>query len=313
MTCTRVFTRSIRCFAAASLGISVPCLAFASSLAPNGDVSLLMGHVGEPSQSAISTFKKAGMREVKPHTLTPSERSKVASALSSLPPLNRRILLTHLGSLAFVDGIPGEGSGLTSVSSKPGHFDITLRATVIDESLSDFQTIKDRRDFTNSPEVGSITVSGRGSNALHYVLLHESTHIVDEACKVTAKLHPSFDEGVWEDMHTLEAPLSQGILNNNYFRNGKLYPTASAPVIYDALSNSPFVSLYSTASAREDFAELVAWDAINHGGGSLTIRFTNKTGHIDRQWKPLSFTRVRARFKAVDSFLAQLSASGTCV
>jgi hypothetical protein len=84
----------------------------------------------------MSTFKDAGMKDVRPHVLTDAELIKVQASLDSLPSLNKDAFTKHLHQLAFVDGIPGEGTGLTSPAASKGQFDITLRASIIDETLS---------------------------------------------------------------------------------------------------------------------------------------------------------------------------------
>jgi len=117
-------------------------------------VEALMERVGQPSKSAIDEFKKAGMEG--PHVLTGAERARVEAALASLPTLNTHVLGKKLHFLAFVDGIPGEGTGLTSQDLKTGLYDITLRASVLDEPLSTFLTNKEKRVFTDD---GSGTAS----------------------------------------------------------------------------------------------------------------------------------------------------------
>jgi hypothetical protein len=78
----------------------------------------LMERVGEPTADDITTFKKAGMQDVTPHILTGEERMAVEAALASLPSLKKHVLQHNLNKLAFVDGIPGEGTGFTSPSAR---------------------------------------------------------------------------------------------------------------------------------------------------------------------------------------------------
>jgi hypothetical protein len=52
------------------------------------------------------------------------------AALASLPTPNRQMFDKRLHSLAFVDGITGEGTGLTSPGANSGSYDITLRASI---------------------------------------------------------------------------------------------------------------------------------------------------------------------------------------
>ncbi len=105
----------------AVLGIALMPLARAgqqdSPHSETAGVQSLMARVGPPSQEAVDEFKQAGMEEVRPHMLTAPERAKVQAALASLPAPNRYVLEKKLHYLAFVDGIPGEGTGLTSPAS----------------------------------------------------------------------------------------------------------------------------------------------------------------------------------------------------
>jgi hypothetical protein len=281
-----------------------PLLLADQSSAHSKAADLLMERVGPPSALAMRTFQQAGMLEVKPHTLTSDEKLKIENALAALPSLHQRVLLDKLDRIAFVDGIPGEGTGLTSPGEHPGHFDITLRASLIDETLSAFLTTKERRDFSNAGSDTTVTVDGHGVSALQYVVLHESTHVLDRTCHITADNKSPFVAGVWADSHKLSASLSATALNDTYFRTGKPLEIAKAPAVYDALSNSPFVSLYSTAASAEDFAELVAWHEVRRDGGSLTITLSGGNTPAGSQWHPLAFAGVDKRFGYVDDLLA---------
>jgi hypothetical protein len=264
----------------------------------------LMGRVGEPSQEDVEAFKKAGMKDVKPHTLTSEERIAVEAALAALPALNKRVLDQHLHKLAFVDGIPGEGTGLTSPNTKTGLSDITLRASVIDESLTTFLTNKERRVYTQDGSGMTVTVTGTGTNALTYVLLHESTHVLDVSCGITTDPGSRFVQGIWTAYLSLSPSLA-AITPITYFRGADHLPMAKAAGVYDALAHTPFVSLYATASRQEDLAELVAWHEIyTQDRGDLIIELKDAEGKTVNQWQPLSFPRVRERFAAVEQLLS---------
>jgi hypothetical protein len=183
-----------------------------------GITEALIARVGLPSQLAIDQFKKAGMQDVAPHPLTAEERGKVERALSPLPALIKRVLEKKLLNLTFVDGIPGDGTGLTSLDPETGLFDITLRASIIDESLSTFLTTKERRIYTDDGSGMSVTVTGTGTNALTYVLLHESSHVLDKGCGITSDLHSGFVAGIWTS-HWEMAPSSAKIAPFTYFRD----------------------------------------------------------------------------------------------
>ncbi|RDS82275.1 hypothetical protein DWU98_09600 [Dyella monticola] len=294
------------------LSAALTSLAIAQDAQQDQQATRLMEKVGAPSQFVMNTFKSSGMLGVKPHTLTGEERQKIKAALAALPPLDRRVLLDRLDDLSFIDGIPGEGTGLTSPGAHHGHYNITLRASIIDESLSTFLTTKERRDFTSDDSGITVTVKGQGTDALHYVLLHESTHVVDQTCRVTFTAHSKFVEGIWKEAHTLDAPWNTGPLNETFFRTHKPLEIQKASAVYGALSNSPFVSLYATSASAEDFAELVAWDEVRHMNGHLVIELTDRHGAVLKQWQPLTFPGVVKRFEYVDEFLANPASFKAC-
>ena len=261
----------------------------------------LMERIGPPSEGEIKTFKDAGMEDVQPHTLTAVERAKVQTAIASLPPLNRDALNKHLHRLAFVDGIPGEGTGLTSPDTQEGQYDMTFRASIIDESLSSFLTTKERRVFLDNGSDVKVAVTGTGADALTYVLLHESSHVLDGACGIVKPFPNAFDKGIWTASHVMITELEQTLAAKTYFRGGPRVALERAPEVYNSLSKTPFVSLYSTSSEREDFAELVAWRELEKRyGGSLTIDVKNSRTNTDEEWHPLTFPAVQERFARVD-------------
>jgi len=274
------------------------------------DVAALMGRVGAPSPNAVDEFKKAGMEEVRPHALTATERAKVQGVLASLPELNRRVLEKKLHSLAFVDGIPGEGTGLTSPVGKTGLYDITLRASILDEPLSTFLTTKERRVFREDGSGTAVTVTGTGTDAVTYVLLHESTHVTDFVCGLTKHPQSGFGVGVWASQKAMVPGLADSIAAKTYFRGGSKVPLGQAATLYDALAQTPFVSIYATAEPQEDLAEMVAWREIQkEHHGDLVITVKDAQGKTLGQWEPLQFPAVEKRFAEVDSLL---EAQGPC-
>ena len=261
----------------------------------------LLNRVGPPSEMVISEFKKAGMQNVRGHPLSDGEYARMRAALDALPPLHRDVLEKHLHRLSFVDGIPGEGTGLTSPASQEGQYDLTFRASIIEEPLSNFLTIKERRVFGSDEQSKSVTVTGTGTDALTYVLLHESSHILDFSCGINTSFPNSFNEGIWTEYHTMIPALAQTPVAKTYFRGSSPLSIDQASVVYDSLAASPFVSLYSTASAREDFAELVAWREMQlKYGSTLTVSLEAGDKGVKKSWFPLASALVEARYNRVD-------------
>jgi len=265
----------------------------------------IMARLGVPSAQARQRFADAGMRDVHAHDLTRTERAAVEQAIAALPVLHRQVLAERLHSLSFVDGIPGEGTGLTSRNGTSDSYDITLRASLIHESLSDFLTTKEQRVFDGAAR-GTVAVRGKGVSALTYVLLHESTHVVDATLGLTRDLGAPLVSGVWTARTDPVARLASEPALKTSFRGAPPLPGSDAIGVYRSLSRTPFVSLYSTASSSEDLAELVSWYIVERQfRGSLTIAVRTQDGRLLEAFEPLRFPGVRARFPSVEALLAK--------
>lgn len=264
----------------------------------------LARRVAPPPPLAIERFAEAGMREVRPHVLTQSERHRVETALARLPLSYRAVLEQRLHRLSFVDGMSGQGSGLTSPAGCSGQFDITLRASLIDESLGAFLTAKERRLFAADDSGRLVTIEATGSDALTYVLLHEATHLVDISLGITANLENPVLHGIWMNRKELAPTLAGSAAANTTFRGGPKVAFGDAVTLYDALAQTPFVSLYATASAQEDLAELAAWNALQQRfQGTLAIHITDADGKLLKRFEPLHSPAVRARMTGLDALL----------
>jgi len=290
------------------LGLALAAIPESESIAnelPSYSSQSIMAKLGAPSEQAKQRFADAGMRGVQVHTLTRTERVAVELAISALPVLHRQVLAERLHSLSFVDGIPGEGTGLTSRNGTSDSYDITLRASLIHESLSDFLTTKEQRVFRNAPR-GIVTIRGKGVSALTYVLLHESTHMVDATLGLTRDLRAPLVSGTWTARTDPVAPLASEPALKTSFRGADSLPASDAVSVYRSLSRTPFVSLYSTASSSEDLAELISWYVVEaRYRGSLTIDVRTQDGRLLEEFQPLKFPGVRARFPSIKALLAR--------
>lgn len=267
----------------------------------------LADRVAPPEQSAIALFEGAGMRAVRPHVLTAAERARVQAALAALPPLHRSVLAQRLRHLSFVDGIPGAGTGLTAPVEGTGQFDITLRASLIDESLARFLTTKEQRVFAPDHTGLSVVVEASGADALTYVLLHEATHVVDGSLKITENLASPFVADIWTARRELAPALSGSMAATTIFRGGERIPVNRAAALYSALAQTPFVSLYATTTAQEDLAELVAWHALlQRWHATLAVVIVDAQGKPLMRFAPLAYPAVKARMARVEAMLARL-------
>jgi hypothetical protein len=281
------------------------------------------------SPAVLQMFREAGMSPTE-HTLSADEQRIVAAAFANLPPLHQRVLKSHLRSINFLDNMPNtaltstvdpdEQPGNGQASKDPGHkwFDITFRAQILHQDVSEWLTLKERTCFDTTQSPIRVAIRAGHLSAFEYVLLHEATHVVDGALGISPvmpagnlakgqslpdSLLTGFTAGVWAGHTVVGSKYQSPLLDSLVFRRGgKPVPAAKALKVYRALQQTPFVSLYARNSWNEDLAECLT---IFHFTQKLrqpfeiTVRQGNK---IIFSYQPVQSARVRNRFKYLSRF-----------
>jgi hypothetical protein len=308
----------------AAISISIASLALAAAAsAPSqaGDKSgrcaipfsaerPLRARVGAPSPDIVDAFTRSGAKDVRPHRLTDAEWRTVDAAIAALPRLHRDVLRRHLRRISFVDASSGAGNALTSrVVPACGEelFDLTLRAGLLGESLTAFLNGKEAGLFTDDGSGTTVRIEAGAMPAAPYILLHESTHIVDGVLGLSRRTDVAFRKGVWdaEQSKAFAPRLAANPVNAIAWRGGVKLPVRSAANLYRGLRESPFVSLYASVAPSEDLAELVAWQQLStRWHVPLRIVVRGADGATAFAYKPLEAPAVRARMAGVSALLA---------
>ena len=299
-----------------ALLLAWPGAGLAQSAAPRASAlggqtaSTLRGKIGPPHDETLRAYLQSGAKDAKAHILTDREWSLVESAINDLPALYRQVLERRLARLSFIDAPSSAGTALTRSSEGPHGerlFDITLRADVLETSLSDFLTQKEAMVFSSDGSGYSVRVAAGDASALTYILLHETTHVIDRTLDVTTAGGPF--KAVWVDYRSLAEPYATSAIGHSVYRREPKLPLSQGPGLYRALAGSPFVSLYSTASAGEDFAELLAWRVLSTQFKTpLTIQVLDARGAAVISVEPLKSPAVQSRLAAAEAALARARA-----
>jgi len=277
--------------------------------------SPLVSRVGDPPDSAIAMITNAGMGTPTAHALSADERAILGRAFDALPPLHKRVLAERLRTVSALDGMPNNALTSSVTTNEPWRvFDITLRAGLFHENMSQFLTQKERTIFDSRNSTMSVAIDGGTLESLVFILLHESTHIVDGSRHMTpgtwvdggtteAPITSGFTLGIWSDRVSVAPAHAQPILDRIVFRNGGgPLPIAQAPDVYAALSRTPFASLYGSSSAPDDLAEFVAWYHLTQKLGQ-PYRISVRDGEKDVfAYEPMASPLVRKRFDAMRVF-----------
>jgi hypothetical protein len=268
--------------------------------------SFYKSRVLKAPESVFKKFIEAGMNPLD-HDLTEAEQEKVDKAFSLLPPLYKRILKEHLRSISFMDNMPNTAltSTLETVDSTL-QFNITFRAGILNETISEWATGKEQSVFDNTTyPAAQIHIDAGKLEAIHYVLVHEVTHVVDAVLNLTPHtetgdslvVHTAFTKNIWRLFNTPITKFTNPLLENVRFRSGNIQPISSAPEIYNALKKTPFSSLYSMASWYEDIAELVAIYHLTNKLNQPFVIYINENDKITALFEPMKNRLVKRRLK----------------
>lgn len=278
--------------------------------------SSIESRVGAPPASVLKMFADAGEAPPTVHTPTPAEWRKVSAAFETLPPLSRRILRERLRRVSFLDGLPGNGLTSTVNPDEPYKlFDITFRSGVLSETVSELVTRKERTCFEAAGAPLTLSIEAGTTDAILYVLLHESAHVVDASLEIAAGAGAgagqsagappaaSFSDGIWVDRSTITPKYRDPLLDSIRYRSGgKPLSVDRASAVYTALGRTPFASLYASASWHDDLAELLAWYHLTEKLGQPYRIVVREAGKATFVYEPMRSATVRARLDQLKRF-----------
>jgi hypothetical protein len=277
--------------------------------------SSLESRIKAPTAMALKMFRGVGRTPPTVHSLTEIEQRKLSAAFAALLPLHQRILRERLRSVSFLDA-SNPGTGLTlPVNPKDSYqlFDITIRAAVFRQNASEWLTEKESGYFDAARSSLRISIEAGKLDAIVFVLLHEATHIVDSCLGITPPLRSNdksarggittpFTEGVWSEL-TIPVPLYRDPLWERLrFRTGEILAIDHAKSIYPSLTRTPFVSLYSSHTWKDDLAEFVTvyhWTEILKQPYKIMIRKESENIFV---YQPMKSNLVRKRVDLIKLF-----------
>lgn len=258
--------------------------------------------------SVLKMFEGLGGPTPTVHTLTDDERRKLSAAFEALTPLHRRFLGDRLRTISFLDGMPNTALTSTVNLDEPYRlFDITIRASVMRETATEWLTQKEQTCFNAAGSPKSVAVEAGDLDALAFALLHEATHVVDATLDLTPHTDDApateFTRDVWEGRLThaprYRDPLLEGL---RYRRGGGVLPVDRAEAAYQALRKTPFVSLYGSSNCHDDIAELVAvrhWTEVLKQPYRIVVR---EAGRDVSTYEPMKSDLVRGRLDLLRRF-----------
>jgi len=266
----------------------------------------LFSRIRQTDTTVLEKFHEAGMNPVE-HKLTKAELSIVSKAIDLLPVLHKKILKSHLRSINFLDSMPN--TALTSTvnpQDKFKIFDITIRAEILKQNISEWLTEKENTCFDTIGSNIKLLIDGGKMNALAYVLLHETTHIIDGSLDIIPRsdtLTSDFTNKIWSGRTIVSAIYQDNILDSLAFRRGgKILSIHNAVDIYTRLKQTPFASLYSRNSWHEDLAEYITIYYFTQRLDQPLRIILKKGNEIIFEYEPMRSELVKERIKRLNYF-----------
>ena len=182
-------------------------------------------------------------------------------------------------------------------------FNITIRAGVLNETVSELVTRKERTCFDMTAAPLDLSIDAGAMDALVYVLLHEATHVVDSSLGLTTDPAQGFTWGIWEGRVTSVPAYRGSLLQATCWREGgKKLGVDEAISLHEELAETPFASLYGSNNWHDDLAELFAWSQLAerlHQPYRIEVRDHDK---LIFAYEPMRNARVRSRLHLLKRF-----------
>ncbi len=245
--------------------------------------------------------------------LTAEDRRKVAEALEYLTPLQKRVLTERLNRISFVEGMPNNALTYSNPDDPTKRTEnITIRAGVLQESVSQLVTKKEASCYDPRGSKLSVVIDAGTMPALVYVLLHEATHVVDSSLGLMSDeksapfrlaAHTDLTAGIWISRLEAVAAYRIPLLEKSCYRvHGETQPISDAVQVYKALAQTPFASLYGSNNWHDDLAELVAWYDLTQRLHQPYRIVVLEAGKAIYSYEPMNSPLVRQRFPAIAFF-----------
>jgi hypothetical protein len=181
---------------------------------------------------------------------------------------------------------------------------ISIRGGVLQDTVSQFLTWKERTLFDFSNSSLTLKVDAGNMDGILYILLHEATHVVDLSMGLDAGGNPKvYSSGrIWETNHDTVPQYRDALLDSILFRTDKTIPITQATALYGVLSRTPFVSLYGSNNQHDDLAELVAcYTLFQKFGQPYQIQLWDGNTMVFH-YDPMHNRKVRRRFRQIKLF-----------
>ncbi len=250
---------------------------------------------------------------------TQDEMEIIKVYLDLLPQLNKEIMREKLLGIYFVNNFIGSGMADYVVDDERNIFTMLfINPDTLKVRMNEWMNYRENTCFIEENDGIRIEVEcGDKYLGLLYLLLHESTHIVDYITSITPytewtssqirkekiNMDNIFIDGIWTDYRNQTNTYKKDFMGNVTFyglSEGPILKKSDAEKIYNNLLETPFVSLYASQSWAEDLAELETWYHYTEIMGQPYEILLYKNNEIKNIYKPMENELVQERLSILE-------------
>ena len=285
----------------------------------------LVDRITDAPEELLALYSSEENTYLSPYRPTPDERVQLGEVFDRLPVRHREILERRLIGVYCVDDFAG--SGMADYILGPNddlYATLVLHPRVFTMSAAEILAFRANTAFSHDdPAVELVVDLSEEVSGLAYIVLHESTHIVDYVERHTPYVEPgmnelfgrstrdtSFTDQLWSGYRTL-GPSVDFVYQTDlrFYGLGGEPPLTNGEIaaVYEALSRTPFASLYASVSWAEDFAEYVTFHYLVHGLGARYVIRVVRDGESVFTYEPMESPAVVNRAGLIDPELLEPS------
>ena len=260
------------------------------------------------------------------HRYHPSdaEKMEIAAWYKKLPVLHREVLQERLVGIYCVENFAGSGMADWILGPDDSLYVVLiLHPRVFDLSASELLTYRENTAFREEdPEIEFSIELSEEVSGLAYILLHESTHMVDYVQRHTPFVAPnmetlfgtspadtSFTDSVWRGYRSIRRSAVLSFQQDLRFYGLGGEPglsNRSLVSVCEEIAQSPFASLYASTSWAEDFAEFVTFYYLVNSLGVRYAMTITQDGESVFSYEPMKSQTVLVRAHLLDSRLLEM-------
>jgi len=280
---------------------------------PNSTIDSRIQVITDSTLKLLMEFDQRN--DYQPYMPTISEMKMFTEYYKIIPSVNRKIMQTSLVRIYFIKNFLGAGMADYVLSEDRKVYAILyINPQVFTTGISEWITYRENSMFIKSDDIHLNINCGKKYTALMYIMLHETSHIVDYVQPRTPFVEPDFAriqglsgdmtpfvKEVWDSYNVIDKKM--GITENNELHPYGIYPASldasKISLVYEKLSHTPIISANSARNWAEDFADMITFYHLTQKLKQPFRITISEKGKADIVYEPMKLSQPPARLSVI--------------